>query len=101
MDNELTRVFVTMTAKSDMTLFDWQRHVEELRVAVGKAVAEKDWGWLRIFGPDSGGFDTVPGICIEAQVTTAALGEILEHLTAAQPWLDLPVYFFVAKAVIH
>lgn len=101
MDDELTRVFVTMSAKADMTMFDWARHIEELRHAIAKSIAEKDWGWLRIYGPDSSGFDQLPGICIEAQVTTGALGEMLEYLAEAKPWLNLPIYVYVSKGVVH
>lgn len=95
------RVFVTMTAKADMTMFEWARHVEELRQAVAKTITEKDWGWLRLYGPDSDGFDQLPGICVEAQVTSAALGEMIEYLAQCDVWLDLPVKVYATQSVLH
>lgn len=95
------RVFVTMQAKADMSLFEWQRHVEELRLAIAKSVHEKDWGYLKIYGPDSGGFDPLPGICIETIATAESLGTMMELLAEASPWLELPVKVFVASPVSH
>lgn len=101
MDGELMRVFVTMGAKADMTLFAWRWHVEELRHAVADSVKEEDWGWFRIYGPDSGGFDQLPGICLEAQVTEAALGAMMEYLSGCELWLQLPIQVFVGRSMIN
>jgi hypothetical protein len=98
-DDELIKVFVTMKSKGETTNFDWLRHVEELRAAISEAVREKDWGWLQVYGPDNDAFSP-PAICIEAQMTSGALGEMLEYLSQSD-WIDLPVYIYVAKTAMH
>lgn len=93
-DDKLMHVFLTMAAKGDMTQFAWLHHIEELRAAVTQAVADKDWGQVHVYGPDTEGFG-LPAICVELQLTPAALGDLLEYL-ADQAWIDVPVYVYPA-----
>lgn len=97
MRDELTTVFVTMHAKGDMRLFDWRRHVEELRFMVGQLVQDKDWGELSLYGPDTEGFEQLPCICIQARLTRDALNTLTDTL-ADDLWISVPINLFVARA---
>lgn len=89
------RVFITMRSTGEMTIFDWERHIEEVQAALIGTVAGDDWEQTHVYGPNTGGFSP-PAMCIEASMTLAELGAFLERLTHASPWLTLPVEAHIA-----
>lgn len=92
------RVFITMRSTSSMTIFDWERHVEELQAAVGGTVGQENWDEVAIYGPNTGGFSP-PAMCIEATMGTGELSDFLARLSKTAPWMSVPVnvYFDASK----
>lgn len=90
---EKRRAFITMRSISSMTIFDWERHIEELHAALGRAVGEEKWDEICIYGPNTGGFSP-PAMCIEAVMSAAEAASLLLHLSEAAPWLAVPVHVY-------
>lgn len=84
------RVFITMRSTSDMTIFDWERHIEEVRAALTVAVPNDNWDQVHVYGPNTGGFSP-PAICIEATMNPPQIGAFFRALVEAAPWISLPV----------
>lgn len=93
---EKRRVFITMRSTGAMTIFDWERHIEEVQAALIGTVIGDDWEQLHVYGPSTGGFSP-PALCIEAGMTMDEVGNFLERLAAAAPWLSVPVGVNIAS----
>lgn len=95
------QVFVTMHATPEMTLFDWERNLEELRHAIGHAVPESDWSSVRVYGPDAQGFNQ-PSIAIYLDVNPGAFDVLVNAIGRAEDWLP-PVrfHFIEGAAEVH
>lgn len=96
-ESTLHMYFITLEAEGTMSLFDWHRHIEELRAAVHAAVPVADWDAVRIYGP--GTDECVPMICILAPFTIAEATRLVTGL-AETPWFGLPVRVFRASDII-
>lgn len=83
-------VFITMQSVSSMTIFDWERHIEEVQAALVGIVADENWDDMHVYGPNTGGFSP-PAFCVQAAMTAADIGEFLTRLSKADPWLSVPV----------
>lgn len=92
-------VFITMHSKSEMTIFDWERHIEEVQAALTVAVPGSKWGDVHVYGPNTGGFSP-PAICIGARLTSTQTAAFLKALVESAPWLSLPVEVYAATAVV-
>lgn len=91
---EKIRVFITMHSKPEMSIFDWERHIEELQAALPRHVREEDWSETFQYGPNSGGFSS-PVLCIETKITKQELWKMSEALTQAMPWMSVPIRIFL------
>lgn len=96
---EKRRVFITMRSTGEMTIFDWERHIEEVQAALIGTVIGEEWEQMHVYGPNTGGFSP-PAMCIEVEITVAQVGNFLERLAAAAPWLTAPVELHIAGTVI-
>lgn len=92
-------VFITLHSTSDMTIFDWERHIEEVQAALTVAIPGSEWGKVHIYGPNTGGFSP-PAMCIRATMTPAQAATFLKTLVKAAPWLSVPVEVHAATGVV-
>lgn len=79
-----------MRSTGDMTIFDWERHIEEVQSALVGGVLDDDWEQVHVYGPNTGGFSP-PAMCIEVNMTLVEVGNFLEKLAKSAPWMDVPV----------
>lgn len=84
------RVFITMRSDSSMTIFDWERHIEEVQAALTVAVPGHNWEKVHVYGPNTGGFSP-PAICIEAVLNPPQIGAFFQSLVESAPWISVPV----------
>lgn len=92
------RVFITMRSTGDMTIFDWERHIEEVQAALIGTVVGEEWEQMHVYGPNTGGFSP-PAMCIELVSTVTEVGNFMERLAAAAPWMKVPVTVNIAGYV--
>lgn len=95
---EKRRVFITVRSTSDMTIFDWERHIEEVQAALVGTVIGHDWDQMHVYGPNTGGFSP-PAMCVEVVMNLREIGNFMERLAAAAPWMRVPVSVNIAGNV--
>ena len=84
-DTPLT-VYVTMHASGEMSLFDWDRNLEELRAIIGHVVSADEWDKVHVYGPDAQGF-SYPSLAVRIRVTIADLNRFIAEVAKVDPWL--------------
>lgn len=92
-------VFITMHSNSSMTIFDWERHIEELQAALTVAVPGSDWESVHVYGPNTGGFSP-PAICLRATLNPVQAAAFLRALKEAAPWFSVPVEMHATTALV-
>lgn len=91
-------VFITIHSTSNMTIFDWERHIEEVQAALVVAIPGNEWGKVHVYGPNTGGFSP-PAMCIRATMNPAQAAKFLRTLAEAAPWLSVPVQVHAVTAI--
>ena len=84
--DRLETVYVTMQASGEMSLFDWERNLEELRAIIGHVVSTDEWDKIHVYGPDSQGF-SYPSLAVRIRVTVADLNRFIAEVAKVDPWL--------------
>lgn len=92
-ESDVYRYFITMKSPGDMSIQNWQEHVDALNAAVGKFVPEDLWGFLDRFGPESAGFG-FPAVCFEIPLTMMRLAEMAEFIINTFPWFRIPLNMY-------
>lgn len=85
-EDKLQTVYVTMHASGEMSLFDWERNLEELRAVIGHVVSADEWDKVHVYGPDSQGF-SFPSLAVRIRVTIADLNRFIAEVAKIDPWL--------------
>jgi hypothetical protein len=99
MSDDSVRLFITMNSRPDMSLFDWDRQVEELLAAVSALVPLRSWSGLRVYGPHNDRFG-LPGVTVELAAPISDLEGWIKDVESQKTWIDLPVnVYLVTKAV--
>lgn len=89
-NEKLTPVFLTMHADPSMSIWEWERHCEELRIAVARSMPVTLWRHLAIFGPSNNGFSH-GSIAIHLRATETITAAIVGYLADQGEWFTLPV----------
>lgn len=84
------RFFITMTAPADITVGEWQDHMQGLSTAITNFVDEGDWNHVQRFGPETAGFST-PSVCYTIPATMTRIAEMAEFVIQNYKWFRIPL----------
>lgn len=95
---DTVKIFITTQAKPETNLFDWMRHLEELRCLIAEATSTSEWNQLAAYEstPDFGSGQA----CYVTNLSNASLN-ILKEAVAEHIWLPCPVKIYVAAEVVQ
>lgn len=85
---------ISMKARSDMTIFDWRRQVEELRDLVALHVDDEDWPGFDVYGPDNEGFGA-PGVALTCTMSRGAFTGFAIGLRDLKPHMTCDILVYV------
>ena len=81
---DLLHIFLTVHASPDMTVFNWQREVEELRAIVAFHVPVNLWEFLNFYGGDND--FSLGAVAFEFRLPTETV-DAMKDAIAENPWL--------------
>lgn len=84
-----------MAARGNVTIYEWHRHVEELRDVVARHLSDEAWSTFDLYGPDNEGFSS-PAVCLSSIMSREAFAAFMQDLDKQRLHLTLPIHVYAS-----